>query len=368
MLASLLKSFRPSARHSPREAVMPFDRQLAKAVSAGLHAEEQDNFDHARWPGGPASAYAREANWCRQGLKDLLVNRQFYGATHELLADAASQDWLVRLIAYRLLGHRHVRLPTNCAQHWEVRERIEAMPRGASPFSGMFGPLGRYELEFEGEPLVLDAWWLNVAWTYFFRQYYLARGPIAVQPRAGDRVIDGGSCFGDTALAFAASVGPAGRVLSFEIDPANLAVARHNFAANPALQGRLDLREAALAASSATALYRHGSGPGARIDATPSEHPVPVTTIDKLVEAGDLDRVDFIKMDIEGAELLALQGAERVLRRFRPRLAISLYHAPDHLWRIPLWIDSLGLGYRFHLDHYTIHHEETVLYASAARQ
>ena len=68
-------------------------------------------------------------------------------------------------------------------------------------------------------------------------------------------------------------------------------------------------------------------------------------------------------MDIEGAELDALRGAENSIRKFRPKLAISVYHKLDHYWEIAQFIDSLGLGYRFALRHFTIHAEESVLFA-----
>ena len=58
---------------------------------------------------------------------------------------------------------------------------------------------------------------------------------------------------------------------------------------------------------------------------------VPLTTIDKLVRDLRLERVDFIKMDIEGAEVPALIGARETLRRFRPRLAIAVYHREGDL-------------------------------------
>ena len=92
---------------------------------------------------------------------------------------------------------------------------------------------------------------------------------------------------------------------------------------------------------------------------------VPTETIDHLVQTGRIERVDFIKMDIEGSELAALRGAEASLRRFKPRLAISLYHKITDLFEIPRYLDGLGLGYRFYLDHYTIHLGESVLYAHA---
>ena len=73
--------------------------------------------------------------------------------------------------------------------------------------------------------------------------------------------------------------------------------------------------------------------------------------------------MDFIKLDIEAAEMSALRGAERTLRRFRPRLAISVYHKEEDLIDIPQFIAALDLGYRLYLDHFTIHAEETILFA-----
>lgn len=64
-------------------------------------------------------------------------------------------------------------------------------------------------------------------------------------------------------------------------------------------------------------------------------HKVPLTTIDKLVEELKLERVDYVKMDIEGAEPRALQGGKGTLAKFRPRMAISAYHQPDHPKTIP---------------------------------
>ena len=72
----------------------------------------------------------------------------------------------------------------------------------------------------------------------------------------------------------------------------------------------------------------------------------------------------FINMDIEGAELEALKGAEKTIQANRPDLAICVYHAPHHLWEIPLYLHSLGLGYRFYLRNYTNFTSETVLYAT----
>lgn len=72
----------------------------------------------------------------------------------------------------------------------------------------------------------------------------------------------------------------------------------------------------------------------------------------------------IITMDIEGAEIEALKGAEQTIRTSRPDLAICVYHAPHHLWEIPLYLHGLGLGYRLYLRNYTSLTGETVLYAT----
>ena len=73
---------------------------------------------------------------------------------------------------------------------------------------------------------------------------------------------------------------------------------------------------------------------------------VPLTTVDKLVAELKLPRVDFIKMDIEGAEPKALAGARDTLAKFKPRLSIASYHEPDHPRTIPAAIFAARPDYQ----------------------
>lgn len=75
------------------------------------------------------------------------------------------------------------------------------------------------------------------------------------------------------------------------------------------------------------------------------------------------DKVTFIKMDIEGGEMDALEGAKSIIARDKPRLAISIYHKADDLWRIPLYIKSILPEYNICIRHYTQSQTETICYA-----
>jgi FkbM family methyltransferase len=73
---------------------------------------------------------------------------------------------------------------------------------------------------------------------------------------------------------------------------------------------------------------------------------IPLTTIDKLVAELKLPQVDFVKMDIEGAEPRALAGARATLAQYHPRLSLSAYHAPDHPITIPAVVRQAWAGYK----------------------
>ena len=77
-----------------------------------------------------------------------------------------------------------------------------------------------------------------------------------------------------------------------------------------------------------------------------------VTTIDETVDEND--RVTFIKMDVEGAELESLKGAKQIICRDKPKLAICIYHKPEDMTEIPLYIKSLVPEYKVYVRHHSI--------------
>jgi len=275
-----------------------------------------------------------------------------------LFEDETSRKLLIQIMTYRILGAEHYRLPGNTPAYWDRRRAVTGhiIKRAVAENVPCFGTLD--EFEYKGIRLIAHP--LTILNTFFMEQYRCLRAGIGV--RRGDVVIDGGACWGDSALYFARE---ADRVFAFECVPFNIALFGKNMSSNPALAAKIELIERALWDSSGKDLQFADAGSGSRAVDSGATVQVETSTIDDLVRERNLDRIDFIKMDIEGAEVTALRGAEQTIRRFRPRLAICVYHSIADFARIPAWIAGLDLGYRLYLDHFTIYGEETICFATA---
>ena len=75
------------------------------------------------------------------------------------------------------------------------------------------------------------------------------------------------------------------------------------------------------------------------------------------------ERVSLVKMDIEGSEAAAIKGCEKLIKKYKPALAICVYHKVTDLWELPLLIKSFVPEYKLYLRHHSKTQIETVLYA-----
>jgi FkbM family methyltransferase len=148
-----------------------------------------------------------------------------------------------------------------------------------------------------------------------------------VHLRNGDVVIDCGAHIG----AFTRTALRAGARLVVDIEPerSNLRALHRNFA-REIEDGRVVVVSKGVW-DSVGSIPLHISSVGDSHSAvipqdSGRDESIQVTTLDALLSGLKLPSIDFIKMDIEGAELRALRGAEQILRRWQPRLAISAYH------------------------------------------
>lgn len=85
-----------------------------------------------------------------------------------------------------------------------------------------------------------------------------------------------------------------------------------------------------------------------------------IRTLDELLKD---EKVTFIKMDIEGAEKTALEGARTLIAQQKPILAICIYHSPQDMLELPLYMKALDDDYQIYIRHYTGEMLETVCYA-----
>lgn len=87
---------------------------------------------------------------------------------------------------------------------------------------------------------------------------------------------------------------------------------------------------------------------------------IETTSLDSYFDGNNFT---FLKVDIEGSESALLQGARKSINKFRPRIALSVYHYPTDIFDLPLQLNSLNTDYSFQLRHHSSQLMDTVLYA-----
>jgi FkbM family methyltransferase len=152
--------------------------------------------------------------------------------------------------------------------------------------------------------------------------------------RTGDVVFDIGANIGAHTLGLAQCVGPSGRVFAFEPTDFAFAKLKRNLALNPELQARTDARQILLAAEVTaprqTEIY--ASWPLKTDTAVHPKHRgrlvaalhASVDTLDCVVEREGLERLNLIKMDVDGSEYPVLKGGLRTIAKFRPILVMEM--------------------------------------------
>ncbi len=184
----------------------------------------------------------------------------------------------------------------------------------------------------------------------------------AAKAASGDIVLDAG-LFDSTVLRrFALAVGPQGHVYGFEPEPANFASVQHSVRkyGDP---GNITLINKGLFSRRGN-MHISAQGPSGTLlseaccDASPCE----VVDVDSFVEEYSLPRVDLIKMDIEGAELAALGGAENTILRWKPKLHICAYHHIEDIIDIPQFVKKLVPEYQLHFMAHVPYLNEYIYY------
>jgi FkbM family methyltransferase len=160
-----------------------------------------------------------------------------------------------------------------------------------------------------------------------------------------EEFVDGGAFDGDTIRSFVVESNSSfKKLVAFEPDPTNYAKLRETVSGMPEkIRKCILLNQAALGEHNRRVRFLATGSVDAAVGNGDLE--VDCVALDGLADF----RPTYIKLDIEGSEVSALAGARRSIERYSPVLAVCSYHAQDHLWRVPLLINSFNAGYRFFL-------------------
>lgn len=176
---------------------------------------------------------------------------------------------------------------------------------------------------------------------------------------------DCGAFDGDSIRSFLSVAGDFERIDSFEMDGKNFRRLKQYVASlDQDKQGKIRCHQQGVWHEKTVLSYGNeekSPGEAYSLYKTSNQNQAEADRLDHML-AGQ--KVTFIKMDIEGAELNALKGACGILKEQHPKLAVCLYHKLEDLWEIPLYVQSVSKNYRMGIrHHYAYGFEGTVLYA-----
>lgn len=178
---------------------------------------------------------------------------------------------------------------------------------------------------------------------------YTCENGSVITPQKGGLLLDCGAYIGDTAKLFLEKTGNACRIHAVEPLAGNYD-RLHQWVVSERLEDKVYPVHALLGdhegeerissltdTSVSSSIENEGS----------ISNMVPVRKIDNLID----EKISFIKMDIEGAEIDALKGAAEMIRRDKPQMIISAYHRTRHMWEIPLLIKEIEPTYKIFCGH-----------------
>lgn len=184
---------------------------------------------------------------------------------------------------------------------------------------------------------------------YFDKSYY---------PMSDSEVyVDCGAYNGDTILSFIECIDSFKEIYAFEPDKYNFKELSKKVS-NMKESNKIHIFPYATGESEGKLRFSSNATLGSCIS-NDGESEVLVKTLDDVIDG----EVSFIKMDIEGAELAALKGAQRIIKQYRPKLAICVYHKCEDIFEIPIYLRKLVPEYKFKIRQHRDDLYDTVLYA-----
>lgn len=161
--------------------------------------------------------------------------------------------------------------------------------------------------------------------------------------QSGGTVIDCGAYIGDTAEEYLKYVGKPNKLYAIEPDAKTYKRLCKNCESHPFIS----CINAAVTDTDGKIAFSGGGSRSSRI--AKAETQVDAISIDSLLKG---ERVDFIKMDVEGNEAKAIEGANETISKHKPKMFISCYHRSEDIFALPLQILAIRSDYKVYMTHY----------------
>lgn len=202
-------------------------------------------------------------------------------------------------------------------------------------------------MDIQGYSFKLIAYpWVLSVHDVFYNQYEHKTFKI----KSGDVIIDAGGFIGDTAALFCEKTSNNCFIHAFELLDENIKLFEYNNKLNN-IESFVKINQLALTnKSNETIKIKQTAVQGATsiFGNDDSEISIKTITLDDYIIINNIEKVDLIKMDIEGAEIAALEGAINTIKHFKPRLALCLYHKWDDVITIPKFLTALNIEYKYY--------------------
>jgi FkbM family methyltransferase len=282
-------------------------------------------------------------------LQYALNNPEKFDKVYNLLEDEDSKntfDWFINFrVTYSFLG--------------EFAFQIYPLKTTKEQF---FNEMKRLEVDKKNHLLKMKDYYfasgiVGVTSSWIFEQYWL-NGKCEVAK--GDYVIDGGAFNGETSFWFASK--GAEKIYAFEPDPINFKELSENIKRNNT-QGKIIPVKTMLSDSNGNCNF-YSTSSGSSVALSKGNIAVEMVTLDSFIESQRVKRVNFIKLDTEGAELEILRGSIHTIKNFKPKLAISVYHKPEDIITIPQFLKGILPEAKFYLSHKYFDWCETILFVT----
>lgn len=174
--------------------------------------------------------------------------------------------------------------------------------------------------------------------------------------------IDCGAFDGDSIEKFMKNAKCFKNIVAFEPDSENFDKLVSRYGNNSGEECKISLFKAGVWKEKKQLYFKADGNEASKISDADEADGLVVVDVEKIDDIMQCNEATYIKMDIEGSEMAALEGAKDTILRNKPKLAISIYHKDEDMIKIPLYIHSLVPEYRMYVRQHSHSYFDTVLY------